>query len=82
MLDRLGRMNGACHQQVLPEVFTLGGATLFIAVMQAGHKLHFARVALAEACPVTQVNRQAAQGAHEGAWVEAELAGEEPVEFY
>jgi hypothetical protein len=53
MLDRLGRMNGTRHQQVLPKVFALGRTAFFIAVMQAGHKLHVTRVALAEGRPVT-----------------------------
>ena len=81
MLERLDRINGTRHQQVLPKIFTLSRATFFVTVMQAGHEFHGARVVLVEACPVTQVNWQAAQGAQEHTWVDPKLAGKDPVEL-
>lgn len=48
MLDRLGGMNSTGHQEVLPKVFTLGRAALFIAVIQVGDKLHITREAMSD----------------------------------
>lgn len=81
MPDRLGGMNGPRHKQVLPEVFTLGGAAFFMAAVQTRHKRHLARVVLAEYGPVAQEHGQAAQRAQEALRVEAESTGEEPVEL-
>jgi len=48
MLARVGFINPACHQQVLPEVFASGDAALLVAIMQTGHELQRTLVVAAE----------------------------------